>query len=323
MSNAAVAIDPLPLENPFVSPEGTIPLVFGKHGVNVSDETLMANVKSNIRRHLPQLDVFALSEKPIAIVAGGWSLVDTFDKIREYYFNGMPLIALNGAGNWLMERNVRPSIQIVMDARPENLVFIEKPIPRCRYFIAAQCDPILFDVCEGRDVTIFHMLSTDSDEEVEVEADADADAAAEKAPAVTNGERKGIRLERDLLDKYYKERWRGVPGGGTIGVRSISLTRIIGYEFMHIFGLDSCLSPEGVNHPWEQDWNKPDKNIIDVWCAMRKFRCSGWHTAQADQFYKYVQTCGEHFNLSVHGDGLIAHMMKTGASAERRNTEGE
>ncbi len=305
-TNAAVAVEPPPLDNPFIGPEGNIPIIFGKHVINVSNETLMANVGRNIRRHLPQLDVFAPTDKPIAIVAGGWSLVDTFDELRDLYFDGTPIIALNGAGNWLMERNIRPSVQVVMDARPDNIVFVEKPIPRCRYFLASQCDPSLFDACEDRDVSIFHMLSTDLTEE-------EKENPSEETP----------RLERELLEKFYRTRWRGVPGAGTIGVRSISLARILGYQFMHIFGLDSCLSPEGVNHPYPQDWNKPDKKILDVWCGMRKFRCAGWHTAQADQFYTYVQTCGELFHLNVHGDGLIHHMMVTGASAERREPEGD
>ncbi len=306
MSNVVIAVEPSPPENPFAGPDGNVPIVFKTHGVNVSNETLIANVEANIRLHVPQLDVYAVTDNPVVIVAGGWSLENTFDELRDLYFAGVPLIALNGAGNWLMERNVRPAMQIVMDARPDNIVFVEKPIPRCRYFIASQCDPSLFDACKDRDVRIFHMLSTDLTEEEKEDAD-------EETPA----------LERDLLQKYYRGRWRGVPGGGTIGVRAISLVRIIGYQMMHMFGLDSCLSPEGVNHPYPQEWNKPDKKIMDLWCGMRKFKCCGWHAAQADQFYTYIKACGEHFNLQVHGDGLIAHMMVTGASAERRNTEGE
>ena len=295
MSDAAIAIEePVSRPNPFEGPEGNVPIKFGEHSLNVHKNAIIANVKRNIRRQLPQLDCYMPTDRPIALVAGGWSLHETFDELRDLYFAGVPLVALNGAGNWLMERNIRPAMQIVMDARKENAVFVEKPIPKCRYFLASQCHPILFDLCADRETWIFHIRSCGEDSR-----------------------------EEEILNEYYLGKWRHIPGGGTIGVRSISMARILGYQLIHVFGLDSCLR-DGTheNHAYEQGWNKPDKRLVPVWVGQRKFICSGWHTAQADQFKDYILSCGEHFSLSVHGDGLIAHMMRLGADAYR-SPEGE
>ena len=137
-------IEPLP--NPYAAPEGNIPLKFhdGTNKLNVHKNKIIHHVKRNIRLQLPQMDCHLPTNNPVALVAGGWSLNETFDELRELYFDGVPLVALNGAGNWLMERNIRPAMQVVMDAREDNQVFVETLIPRCRYFLASQCHPSLF-----------------------------------------------------------------------------------------------------------------------------------------------------------------------------------
>ncbi len=302
MNHTAIAIEPPDPVNPFAGPEGNFPLSFGTGSLNVSRETIIENVRSNLRRHVPQLNVHAPTDRPVALVAGGWSLNETFHELRDLYFAGVPMVALNGAGNWLMERNIRPAMQVVIDARPDNMAFIEEPIPQCKYFLASQCDPMLFNICKDRETYIFHILSLGKD------GDADEDSLVPPAEGPDDD------VERAMIRDYYRDRWCHVPGGGTIGMRSISLARILGYQLMHVFGLDSCLSPDGENHAYPQDWNKPDQKQLDVWCGMREFRCSNWHIGQADQFHKYVVACGDHFTLDVHGDGLIAHMMKIGAA---------
>lgn len=313
MTHTAIAVDPPPVSNPFVGPEGTVPLILGKGTLNVSHEIVLRNIQRNIRRQIPQLNVYPLNHKPMAIIAGGWSLNETFEDIRELYFDGVPLVALNGAGNWLMERNLRPAMQLVMDSRPDNVVFVESYVPRCKYFLASQCDPSLFDTLldRGADTHIFHLVSPIDDEEGD-------EPLSEKDQKTQDGQ----RLEREAIDVHYGQKWLYVPGGGTIGTRAISLARILGYDRMHVFGMDSCLSPDNHhNHAYEQTWNSPDQKWMDVWCTDRKFRCCNWHMGQAEQFQLFLQACGQHFTLNMHGDGLLSYMLKTGASAARSPEE--
>lgn len=275
--------------NPFVAPEGHEYVKFGESVLNVADGVVLENVRHNIRYQIPQLDIAAVTDKPCVVVAGGWSLNDTVEELRDLYWKGFPVIALNGAGNWCRERNIRPAVQIVMDARPENLDFVKEPIPSCIYMFASQVDPLLFEECLDRDLRIFHILSLGRDSE-----------------------------EHELLDKHYDKRWRQVVGNGTITTRAIGLMRMLGYQFQHVFGFDSCLSPTGENHAYKQDWNPSDSNLVDIYCAGQKFHCTRWQAMQAHQFKDFVAKVGEHVNLEIYGDGLISFIIRHMAETLRQ-----
>jgi hypothetical protein len=261
--------------------------------LTISEEKILENVRINIARPLPQLRQWPPNGKECVIAAGGPSLKSHFHELRDLHFERVPIIALNGAANFLMERNIRPSAFICMDGLPQNVEFVRRDIPGCKYFLASQCDPAVFDACEGRDVTIFHVNSTGEGEN-------------EEGP------------EKDLLDKHYHGRWQTVVGGKTVGLRGIWACRMMGYELMHIFGLDSCYVDDE-HHAYEQSWDN-DRTVFRVWVAGREFRCDGTHIAQAECFKLLAEKLGRYFHLQVHGDGLIAHMVKTGADISRQRT---
>ena len=182
---------------------------FAKHkmNLNTSEEEILANVAINIELPLPQMDIYPPQAKEIVIVGGGWSTEDTIDELYELALEGKAMLAVNGAGNYLVKQHIRPDILAVLDARIENLVFVEEPIPNCKYFLSSQCHPALFEACEGRDLTIFHILTFQE-------------------------------VEFALLYAYYGPNFRVVPGGSTVGLRAISLAHMLGFRLMHLFGFD-------------------------------------------------------------------------------------
>jgi len=104
-------------------------------------------------------------------------------------------------------------------------------------------------------------------------------------------------------------------------MRAISLMRMLGFMRMEIFGLDSCWL-DGEHHSYSQPENNHEKTI-SVWLRPRerddmaqRFICSPWQAKQADDFMSLVKERGELFELNVHGRGLIATMIKTGASIQ-------
>ncbi len=261
-------------------------------GLNTPEEEILENIKTNITRGLPQLQGHPPRPDHVCIVGGGWSLEDTFDELRALVWDNHPVLALNGAGQYLLERNIRPGAQIILDARPRCAGFVEEPIPGCKYFLASQCHPSVFEACEGRDVFIYHVVST------------------------------GDETERALLDRYYLERWIEVVGGSTVGLRSISLATFLGWQFMHLFGIDSCHAPDGRHHAYAQPWQDAEETI-SVWTGTkegrqdREFKCSLWQASQAENFIGFVRALGGNFILTPHGDGLISHIMQTGAQIRR------
>ncbi len=267
-----------------------------KGGCNTPDEQILANVAINIRRRLPQVQPFEPNNYTCILVCGGKSLTETEDELRELYWAGAKIVTVNGAYDWCIERNYKPSVAIVLDARPSNARFVEKPITGCRYLLAGQCHPETFEHCRDRDVFIWH--------------------------ACTAGD-----AEVELLKEYYFNRFHPITLGTTVGVRAISLMRMLGFSRFEIFGLDSCwLGDE--HHAYPQPENANDKRM-SVWLRPKghdqkaqRFECAPWHMKQCEDFQNLIKERGDLFKLNVHGPGLIATILRTGASIQMENDNG-
>ena len=252
--------------------------------VNTKRFVILRNIRNNIRRQLPQLNApYPDNPNRIALVGGGWSLDHTLDELRALYFDGVKIAAVNGSARWLMERNLRPSMHIVLDARPENIEFVREPIPHCKYFFASQIDPSLIDICEGRDVTLFHGVGEGSD------------------------------LEIRRLDDFYEKRWVRVPTAGTVGVTSVMLLRILGFVHQHLFGIDSCYEPgTRAHHAYPQALNEAEDTAI-FRIVGKEFEAATWQASQIQSFLAMMQLNGELLqHLTFHGEGMLAHVVRNG-----------
>lgn len=263
-----------------------------KGAVNVCDDTLLANVRSAIRRGHQQVRPQAPNQDRVVIVGGGPSLADTEDELVALVRDGAKLVTLNGAYHWCLERNLFPRTQIVMDARPSNARFVTPAIQRCNYLLASQCAPELWDAVEGRpDVWIFHA------------------AAGADGPL------------KDLLDAFYLGQWFGVGGGTTVATRAISVLRTLGFLRFDLFGVDSCFL-HGQHHAYAQAENEKDRPI-KVWVQTpgengerRSFECAPWHIKQAEDWLQMLKVNGDHFLVNFHGEGLLAHLMASASGME-------
>lgn len=257
--------------------------------VNTPNETLIANIEASIRRQLPQLYPHPDNPNHVVVVGGGWSLNDTVDELRQLYFDGIKLVALNGSAKWLMERNLRPSLHIMLDARPENAEFVRDPVPYCKYFLASQCAPEVFDMVQGREVYLFHAVG------------------------------EGSLAEKKILDEFYVQRWQPIPAAGMVGITSIMLLRTLGFRYQHLFGIDGCFDPKtGAHHGYPQALNDND-GARDFTIMGRTFRCSSPLASQAINFMNMLAINGDSVDLEIYGDGMLAHIMKTSASISDLN----
>ena len=247
---------------------------------NTSEEVVLEHVKSAIKRHIPQFKPHDEQDKVIAIVGGGPSLKDTFDDLKEKHEAGMKVVSVNGTHDWLMDHGIRPSLHVQLDSRPFNARFVQNWHPDTKYMIASQSHPDVFDALEGADVTMFHLA--------------------------TNG-----RVRRVLHD-YYMGYTVPVGGGNTVMLRTIPMMAMLGFKTMEIFGFDSCCIDEE-NHIYEQTENDVGTSTT-VTVGDREFFCYGWMHSQAQQFITVIEKMGDKFELVVHGDGLIAHILETSAT---------
>jgi len=260
--------------------------------MNTEEPQILANIASSIRRGWPQMRRDPNRPDRICLVGSGPSLADTWSELRQLVWEGATLVTLNGAYHYCLERNLRPQTQIVMDARPSNARFVQPLVPKCNYLLASQCAPEVWDAVDGREnVWIWHPV-------VKTEANA-----------------------TELLNRYYGGQWMGVGGGTTVASRAIFLLRTAGYLRYDLFGIDCCWMGDE-HHALPQPENANDaKNKHRIRASVRgseesrEFLVSPWMLKQAEDFLTMMQINGKHFSLTVHGDGLLAYLMRLLATA--------
>ena len=189
--------------------------------VNTTDEDIKKNVEHNIKQGYLQVEPHPTNEIEVMIVGGGPSLPQHIEKIKQLRANGVKLITINNAYKWCLDNGLTPSAMVMVDARKFNARFTKPVVEDCKYFIASQCNPSVFEGLPKDRTYIWH-----------TQAD----------------------LLKDILDEQYKT-WWSVPGGSTVLLRAIPLFRMLGFKRFHLFGCDSCLSEDEMHHAYEQEEN--------------------------------------------------------------------
>ena len=243
--------------------------------INEDPENIRENIRTNIKRDLSQVEPYETQDKVIALAVGGSTLEETFPDLLEKRKNGMPVITVNGSHKYCMDRGLVPSAMVMLDSREFNSRFIYPLSKECKYFISSQCHPSTFDNLEGYKLWIWHCAG-DTDNE-------------------------------DLLKEQYGNNYFPIMGGSTVTLRAIHLFRMLGFSKFEVHGFDSCII--GQHHAYEQKEND-DEQVIDVIVADKEFRCTAAHYHQAKEFVQMISKTGEHYDLAIHGDGLISHIIK-------------
>lgn len=167
---------------------------------NTSNELVKSNVLSACKRDVPWLEILPENASQAVIVSGGPSIKNTLIEIRARYDSGQTIFAVNGSANWLNDHGMVPDYHVVIDARPENIKFLEAL--SCGQLLASQCDPSLFD--KAQNATLFH-LNTE-----------------------------GIA---DILPKDREANL--ISSGTTVGLAAMALAYCLGYRVIHLHGFDS------------------------------------------------------------------------------------
>lgn len=249
--------------------------------LNISEEKVRENVRANIATGWQQIKPHATNDQEVMILGGGPSLNEHIEQIKVLRGQGVKLITLNGTYNWAIEHGLTPSAQIMVDAREFNSRFTKPVVDGCKYLISSQCDPAVFDELPKDRTYLWH-------------------TSAESI--------------RDLLDEQYKDEvWWGVPGGSTVMLRAIPLLRMLGFKQFHLFGFDSCIVER--HHAYAQPENDSEC-VIPMIVAGRVFQCHPWMATQAQEFMDLIKVMGDEIELEVYGDGLIAHILKSGAEID-------
>jgi len=260
--------------------------------LNTSDEIIIQNMEANAKLGIQPVIPHEAQMTEIMLLAGGPTLNDFEDEIIQQRKDGMPLVTVNGSYNWAIERDLKPSLQCIIDAREHNKRFTEQgPLTEeTKYIIASQCHP---DVFKGlpKERTYMWQVSISED------------------------------LTEDIKRLYGKmyEDWYPCPGGSTVTLRTLCALRMLGFNKIHVYGFDSCVFPDRHHHAYNQDENKKDswrtREIVVGGGTRfeRVFTCTGWQTYQVREFQLMVSRVLSDCQLDIKGDGMIAYIIKTGA----------
>lgn len=247
-------------------------------GIN-GQEIIEENVRANIAAGWQPVRPHRKQDREVVLLAGGPSLNAHLGEVIALRGAGAALVTTNGAYHWALDHALAPSAQIILDARESNARFSKPVVPGCTYLMASQVHPSVLAGLPRERTYLWH---------------------AGLPPALA-----ALALEQQGC--YFP-----IPGGSTVALRALPLLRMLGFWRFHVFGLDSCTN-EGAHHAYPQPENDHEKEI-PVECGGRVFSCTPTQAAQAAQFRDLVRMLGDAVELAVYGDGLIAHMIKTGAA---------
>jgi len=240
---------------------------------NTTTETFLNQARENCKLPLPWMNAQEAHNGTMVIVGGAPSLKENFQNIKSRQQRGQKIFALNGAIDALMERGIKPDYGVIMDARQENVCFVEKKHP-IKYLINAFCHPDMFKALEGMDVEVWHSFIEDEQAHLEI------------------------------LNQYPDRPWGIIPSGNTVGITTIVMGFVLGYRKIHLYGMDSSYS-DGEHHAYEQKLNQGE-DVFEIWANNKKYLVSRWMHKQVldfQRFYKELLKSGVY--ITAHGNGLL------------------
>jgi 6-hydroxymethylpterin diphosphokinase MptE-like len=229
-------------------------------------------IKINLRKNCGRIQAATeLRKEPIACVSYGPSLKNTWEKIREFKY----VMSCSGSHKFLVEHGIIPTHHIDVDPREHKIKLIGEPQNGCEYLIASTCHPKLIDYLQnaGCAVKLWHIF--DSEEE-------------------------GYRI-------LPPGEWM-VTGGCSVGTRTMTLARFLGFTDQHIFGMDGSFQSEG-SHAGEHPNDASRKPPYEVDYNGVKYRTTPSMLEAARNTWHELDMMKD-IKTTFYGEGLVQAMSK-------------
>lgn len=240
-------------------------------------DELSGHIRSALSRGLPELTPALCShDGTFVIVGSGPSLKRHADDIKAERERGRPILAVNGAHDFLCDNGLEPDLFLSVDPRTTIIGNVQKKNKHTAYLIASRCNPELFDFLKDCKVMLWHSWC--------------------KEPEA-----------QEFLGKM------AIGGGTTSGTRAIYVGYVMGYRKFVIYGLDSCLAPDGQTKRFSGEKAGKIVNVIIGGEGGREFLTNVPMAQQAAEVQD-ILTALPDATIDFKGDGLIAAIWE-----ERRN----
>lgn len=259
-----------------VSPRETnipLPIARIKSTTAVDNAERNQNVIENCKRVQYRLDLKVPAHDRVAHVACfGPSLKDTWPLLAIARANKEDVFTVSGAHDFLIDRGVIPVAHLDCDPRPHKADMVT-PNKDVQYWLASCVSPAYLDKVKGHLVTLWHSYNGEESKEAVQIADP------------------GRRM---------------VIGGGSIGLRALSVLFCQGYRRFEIHGMD-CSFKDGEHHAGNHLGKNHD--AAPVKCGERWFQANAVMLLYARYFQKQREMMPNAV-FSLHGDGLLQHMTR-------------
>jgi hypothetical protein len=242
----------------------------------LNEEKRLEHCRANIKRVSKRLREAEAHESKAAIMCFGPSLAWTW----RFMAKDADVFSVSGAHKFLIDRGVVPYAHIDCDPREHKARQFGDPHRLVRYWLASCVHPAFLDRLEGQDVSLWHLWNGD-----------------ETMP---------------LLDELEPGEWCAT-GGGSVGLRALTLLYALGYRDFEIHGMDCAY----LGHDTRYAGKHLGKSHHDmrVRCGDRWFDTSASLVAYAQQFFLTRQALKD-ATIRFHGDGLLQHMVRLHAQQE-------
>ena len=255
---------------------------------NTTGGAILENIRANITAG-PLLPRVRIDNNEAVVVGGGPSVHNFWEEIEAKQKDGAHVFALNGAGSWLGRLGIDADYLVLLDARRENIEFLDGVSCDTTALLATQCHPDLVDLARNRfdTVVLFHVNAGDES----------VDLAKELEP--------GAHL---------------IHVGTTVGLTAMNLVGAMGYRKIDLYGFDSSNAGEGIHHAYPQPLNDTAKTQDFVFEG-QTYRAARAMASQAEQFiqsYQRWEAAG--LKIKVHGEGLLPDMWRHEEEVRSRST---
>lgn len=252
------------------------------HGIKavgvVSAEERWEQTKAAIERYKDRAPVAPAHDRLAVLACYGPSLIDTVDDLkRESRTPDADLISVSGAHDFLLKRWIAPDYHVECDPRAHKADNIAHHNPSTRYLLASCVHPALFEkLGEAADIALWHVASAQHSVE--------------------------------LIDVLGEDPRTVITGGGSVGLRAISLLYAMGYRRFSVHGMDCSFADGGVaQHAGKHAGAKQD--VVTFTCGGRVFSTSHILKTYATDFLEMVQHVND-LDIRLHGDGLLQAMVR-------------
>lgn len=226
-------------------------------------------------------------DKVALIVCYGPSLQKTWEGLEQQRKKlKATLVSVSGAHDFLRKHRITPDLHVECDPRPHKKDMLRKLSRKTEYYMASCCHPDVIDHVIKHDLTLWHLYN------------------GEESLAI-----------RDIKSE---ETCAMIPGGGSVGLRTITLLYFLGYRHFLIHGMDCSFSGDeqhAGSHSGKMQQPMQVNPAVKV--GDRHIKSDHWYTTSAT-LVSYANHMladlrlgrypGCHFYW--YGDGLLPEMVR-------------